>query len=439
MSNRFKNMVFILVLLVVVDTGSFAQQESDSLDNYLEIAARANPLIRSKYAGFEASLREISRASSLPDPTMDVGFFFRPMELVNGNEVADIRLMQMFPWFGVLKNSKDEAALKAKAQYEEFRDARDKVFLEVRRQWYRLLLIDKKINVLEEQTLMIERIDSLSLSAIAGKRISATGASGMSDLASALEIKAEIEDLKAETDKLKIEKTAAEAGLNILLNRPGLTSVSLPDRIRIDTSAWLVNSGRQMIEQNNPGLRRLVYLGMAYDSRGKVIKGTGMPVIGLGVDYSIISKKSTGVPGMNGSDMIMPMVSVTLPVFRTKYRAMIAENGLLEKANGLDYEDMLNDLGNEYNMLVAEYLTSLRDMERFSYQTDLAEKTYRIMIGRLASSGDGMEEILKVRIRILDSEIKYLEAATSLNMAAAAIRRIISTDRLFEKDYEDEN
>jgi len=35
------------------------------------------------------------------------------MELVSGNQVADIKLMQMFPWFGVLRNAKDEMSFMA--------------------------------------------------------------------------------------------------------------------------------------------------------------------------------------------------------------------------------------------------------------------------------------------------------------------------------------
>ena len=47
----------------------------------------------------------------------------------------------------------------------------------------------------------------------------------------------------------------------------------------------------------------------------------GLPMIGVGLDYSIISKRD--VPGleMNGQDAIMPMLSVTFPIFRKKYNA----------------------------------------------------------------------------------------------------------------------
>ena len=63
-------------------------------------------------------MQKVPQVGSLPDPELSLGVFLSPMELVSGNQVADIRLMQMFPWFGVLKNAKDEMSLMANAKYE---------------------------------------------------------------------------------------------------------------------------------------------------------------------------------------------------------------------------------------------------------------------------------------------------------------------------------
>ena len=82
----------------------FAQ--SDSLYNYLEIAAKNNPTVLQRYAEYQAALQKVPQVGSLPDPDISLGVFLSPMELVGGNQVADIRLMQMFPWFGVLKNKR---------------------------------------------------------------------------------------------------------------------------------------------------------------------------------------------------------------------------------------------------------------------------------------------------------------------------------------------
>ena len=133
------------------------------LFNYLEIAAKNNPTVLQKFTEYQAALQKIPQVGSLPDPELSVGVFLSPMELVNGNQVADIRLMQMFPWFGVLKNAKDEMSLMAKAKFELFRDAKLQVFYDVQRTWYELYKVQKNISISEKNIEILKVIERLAL------------------------------------------------------------------------------------------------------------------------------------------------------------------------------------------------------------------------------------------------------------------------------------
>ena len=93
------------------------------------------------------------------------------MELINGNQVADIRLMQMFPWFGVLKYAKDEMSLMANAKFELFRDAKLQVFYDVQRNWYELYKIQKDISISEKNIEILKIIERLALVKIQGSSI----------------------------------------------------------------------------------------------------------------------------------------------------------------------------------------------------------------------------------------------------------------------------
>ena len=121
--HKYKNSCYYF-LQFVSGLSAFSQQQADSLMYYLEIAAKNNPRVLQKFTEYQAALQKVPQVGSLPDPELNLGVFLSPMELVSGNQVADIRLMQMFPWFGVLKNAKDEMSLMAKAKYESFRDAK---------------------------------------------------------------------------------------------------------------------------------------------------------------------------------------------------------------------------------------------------------------------------------------------------------------------------
>ena len=58
-----------------------------------------------------------------------------------GNQTADFRLMQMFPWFGMLPTQKEEAYLMGQAEYQLFLEEKNRLFFEVKSTWNKLLLL----------------------------------------------------------------------------------------------------------------------------------------------------------------------------------------------------------------------------------------------------------------------------------------------------------
>ncbi|NMB71240.1 MAG: TolC family protein, partial [Bacteroidales bacterium] len=112
---------------------------------------------------YSAAVEKLPQVSSLPDPELQAGFFFRPMELLGGNEVADIRLMQMFPWFGTLKAAKDEASKMAAAKYEKFRDAKNELYMNVKTSYYKVYRTKKEIEIAEKNLAILHTLEQLVL------------------------------------------------------------------------------------------------------------------------------------------------------------------------------------------------------------------------------------------------------------------------------------
>ena len=122
-----------------------SQNQPDSLLQYLVISAKNNPTVQQKFYEYKAALQKVPQVGALQDPELNVGVFIQPMELVDGKQNADIKLMQMFPWFGTLKAAKDEMSLMAKAKFESFRDAKLQVFFDVKRSWNELQKVQQDI------------------------------------------------------------------------------------------------------------------------------------------------------------------------------------------------------------------------------------------------------------------------------------------------------
>ena len=154
---------YILVFVLIVSANTIHAQEADSLQHYLRIAAYNNHLLKSEFAVYEASLQKIPQAGAFADPQLEIGFFLQPMDIIDGKQVADFKLMQMFPWFGVLKNAKDEMSLMAKANYEQFRDAKLQVCYDAQRTWFDLYKIRQDIRISQENVDLLKTIERLTL------------------------------------------------------------------------------------------------------------------------------------------------------------------------------------------------------------------------------------------------------------------------------------
>ena len=405
--------------------------QTDSLMAYLVLAAKNNPTVQQRFMEYQASLQKVPQVGSLPDPELNMGIFLSPMELVEGKEVADIKLMQMFPWFGVLKNAKDEMSLMAKAKYELFRDAKLQVFYDVQRTWYELYRKGQDIHISDKNIEILQTIERLALvkfrtSSTQGNTMGAS--SNFSGLADLYRIQIEIGDLENNIALLKNQQNTIVAKFNSYLNRPVQSSVEIIDTLRPDSLNISLPAVSDSMLKNNPMLGMFQYEEQSLDARKRMVTRMGYPMVGLGVDYLVINKSDMSTSPMNGKNMIMPMLKVTLPIYRKKYKAMQTEAVLLKTASAQNYSATANSLQTEYYQAMQLYQDASAEWAFMTNQYSLANKSLEIMLKSFASSGTGLTDILRIRQQMLDYEFKQVEAVSDYNTAIAWLKRLGSLD-----------
>ena len=456
-----------------------SREYPDSLVRYLEIAAKNNPTVLQRFNEYQASIQKIPQVGSLPDPELTAGVFLSPMEIVNGNQVADLRLMQMFPWFGVLKYGKDEMSLMAKAKFELFRDAKLQLYYDVQRTWYDLYKIQKDISISEKNIEILKLIEQLALvrfksaslenrgissqspatssvssssnstgssvmqtmGAGQGNSVSSgsnqsssmqTGTMGSSSavfsLADIYRIQIESGDLENNISLLKNQQISVIAQFNAYLNRPVTAPVYTYENITRDTLEFTLLSVSDSMLTHNPMLGMLDYEKQSIEARKRMVNRMGYPMVGLGLNYSIISKSAgaMGTADMNGKDMVMPMVSVTLPIYRKKYNAMKREAEFLTSATSQNYQATSNSLESEYYQAVQLYQDAQRRIILYENQFQLASKSLDIMLKSFATSSAGLTDVLRVRQQTLDYELRQVEAVADFNTSIAWLKRLMA-------------
>ena len=152
----------------------------------------------------------------------------------------------------------------------------------------------------------------------------------------------------------------------------------------------------------------------------------GFPMVGLGLNYSLISKSnvSMGEPSMNGKDMIMPMVVLTLPIYRKKYTAMQNEAELLKEAASENWQATANSLQSEYYEALLMYEDAQRRILLYKNQFLLATKSLDLILKSFSASSSGLTDVLRIRQQTLDYELRQAEAVADFNTAIAWLKRL---------------
>jgi outer membrane protein TolC len=202
--------------------------------------------------------------------------------------------------------------------------------------------------------------------------------------------------------------------------------VAVPDTLMPDTLAFSLLAVSDSMLKNNPMLGMLQYEQQSLDARKRMVTRMGYPMVGVGVNYSLINKNAMSTSPMNGKDMIMPMVAITLPIYRKKYKAMQAEATLMKSATAENYSATANSLQTDYYQAIQLYQDARRRIKLYSNQYSLAKSTFGIMLKSFATSGSGLTDVLRIRQQTLDYEFKQVEAVTDYNTAIAWIKRLMA-------------
>lgn len=460
------------VLNLIVMFFCISAYGQDSLSLYLSMAAQNNPAVLQKFTEYKAALQKVPQVGSLPDPELNVGVFLSPMEQMAGNQVADIRLMQMFPWFGVLKNAKDEMSLMAKAKFEAFRDAKVQTFYNVQRTWYELQKVRQNIRITEQNIDLLKTVERISLvkfrvasigkagsgssspSPSAPSGNSSAGNTGMnsmggggnsspasssspamsgggmgtsasgSGLTDVYRIRMELGELENSFALLKNQEQTIVARFNSYLSRPMTSRIVTPVKLVADSSGISLKAFSDTLFSENPMLGMIRYEEQSAEARRRMVTKMGYPMVGVGLNYSLINKNPMSSSEMNGKDMVMPMVSVTLPIYRKKYKAMQAEAELMKTASQQGYQATANALQAEYYEAMQLYQDAARRMKLYDNQSALAQKSLDITIKSFSASGAGLTDLLTIRRQLLDYDQKQIEAISDYNIAVAWVKRL---------------
>ena len=411
--NKYKLLnIKYLILVLVFCSGSM---NSQTLHDYLGIASQNNPEIKAAYSEFEAALQKAPQVSSLPDPTLTMSAFGRMIETRVGAQEARFSLMQMFPWFGTLEAKKNAANLMAEATFQKYLDSKNEVFLKIKKSYAEIYEINKMIQLEEKNLQILNNYRELALSKFKN------GKGAMVDVVR-IDIKRDESETKIQL--LKDQNKPLQIGFNSMLNRDLNEIVIIPESLNIpENSMPFINDSLFVA---NPKLIGLDKKTASYEAEQSVIQKEKYPMIGLGLDYSIISKRDVPDLKMNGQDAIMPMLSVTIPIFSKKYNAKQKEVDFMLQATNYEKQAIKNNLQTAYSLAHYNLSKEKTLKELYKKQTESTQQAIALLIAAYSNSGTDFEEILRMNQDLLMLQTAIVSANKNQFIAQSTLEYLIS-------------
>ena len=386
-------------------------QAQDSLQTYIQAALRENPEVMARWHAYEAALEAVCPAGTLGDPELSLNFYPKPMTQVNGRQVLSVSLMQMFPWFGAMKAAKNEKAWQAETVWQRYREGGIQLAYDVEQQWYKMLVTREKLATTRQHLRLFKDIGEL---AVYKYKSSTTGMKGtrMSDQ---YRLQAEQLKLEEQIESLESLLRLQQEQFNLLMEMPIVE--------------WTE------IERQSPDLLSLRAQGEQYEAQGEKARRMGLPMVGIGVQYMLNKERDDGMamPDMNGMDMWMGMLKVTLPIYRHKIKAQRRAAELMKQTADESYLRRADMLRSQLLGIGQRAEDVKRKMTLYRKDMDILAKTLQLMAGEYANGTTTLSDILQTEREQLNYAFSHAEAQAQYNMIVAEFEKIASIQLKDEK------
>ncbi|WP_378186440.1 TolC family protein [Aquimarina sp. W85] len=382
---------------------------AQTLHDYQREALTNNPELKALQYHLEQSEEKISVAGSLTNTKISAGYFVQEPETRTGAQKARFSAQQSVPLFGIRKAQKETARLLSSVEQNNLEVAKNVLFLDIKRTYYNIYALKAKQNILKARYQLLETYREIGLTALSTNRATAV------DI---LKINIALNEVRNKEEILKGEILSTEKEFNSLLNRDGFEAIHVVDNLFIpeEEPTMVLNE-----TSNHPELLRYEYLTNVVDARLKLNKREALPSLGFGLDYIIVQERTDMEISDNGKDIVMPMVSVSIPLFTNRYKSQSKQFVLEQNELSQQYEAVHHQLENRLERAINERITSRINYDTQQKNIEQAKQVEQILRARYETSQIDFDQILAVQNMLLDFEYNKVEAIKEYFIQTAVI------------------
>ncbi len=406
---------FVLLFVVLTSVPSFARGQLDSL---IAIAMRDNPEI--KMAGYESRAAEarIGPASTLPDPQLTIMAENVPSNFtLTSDEMTmfpQIKIMQMFPWFGKLSAAGDVEKYGYESSTNRFSGVTLQVISELKEVYGQIYSVEKSIQYLEYKRVLLQGVVKVA------EQLFAVGQVPQQDV-----FRATAELTMAQSDIIMAQSTLSE--LNSKLG--ALLGQNNPYMIQVDTLALPPLNSLASLEAelggNNPELHQIKNVELAAQARTVFARKDAVPDLSVGFSYGY--RGALMPDGTKALNMMNFEIGVSLPIFfGSKQQKMIDEADFMDHAAKEQYGTASLGLYSRLRSVYAEAEAQARLIPLYSKELiPQYDATYNSSLSSYSVGKTTFAMLIDNLTTLINTKIEYAKIESAYFSASAEISQLV--------------
>ena len=383
---------------------------AQQLETLIDTALTNNAEIQKFELQYSIATEKINEVNTIPNTEFGVGYFVSEPETRTGAQRFKVSAKQMLPWFGNITARENYVNSLADAKYEDIVIAKRKLMASVSQSYYNLYANKAKQAVLIENIKLLETYETLALTSVEIGKASAVDV---------LRLQMRQNELVQLQQVLAQYYLAEQTAFNNLLNRANAITINVVDELDIPSEDFEINIGNLAL---HPELLKYDKLYYSVEQSELMNQKESSPMIGFGLDYINVEKR----PGMNfsdnGKDIVMPMISVSLPIFNKSYKSQTKQNEFQQQEIEAQKQERLNTLETLLDKAVKDrvsarisYVTQDKNLKQAKNAEDILIKSYETGTIDFNDVLDIQELQLKFQMNQIESVKTYYVQTTIIN------------------------
>ncbi|MGJ8593771.1 MAG: TolC family protein [Aquaticitalea sp.] len=377
------------------------------LQTYINEAYTNSPEIKKYELRYNITSEKVNEANWIPNTEISAGYFVSETETRVGAQRARFSVRQMLPWFGTITARENYATSMADADYVEITIAKRKLALSVSQFYYQLYEIQAKQKVLDENIQLLQTYERLALTSVEVGKASAVDV---------LRLQMRQNELQQEKEVLEQQSKGIQAAVNSLLNRDYDKEVMVVDMLELPNED--VQRSFEALSLN-PELLKYDKLYESVSQSELLNLREAQPMFGFGLDYIPVSERTDMNMIDNGKDILMPMVSITIPIFNNRYKSITRQNELRQQEIQTQKDERLNLLESDLAKAI-----SLRNQSRIKFNTQSknlkqAEDAEEILIKNYETGTIDFNDVLDIQELQLKFQMNQIESVKNYYVQTA--------------------